>query len=89
LFAKQLKPCGVHRHRATRLFNNNNNNNNNMTQATRFMRQSEFPPWFFGSSRYYFRDKKFTFMDFLERQTKVKGKADPVHIMKECEGMEV
>jgi hypothetical protein len=44
LFAKQLKPCGVHRHRATRLFNNNDNNNNNnnnvadgVAQATRFV----------------------------------------------------
>jgi hypothetical protein len=45
LFAKQLKACGVYRHRATRLFNNNNNNNNNINnnvadgvaQATRFI----------------------------------------------------
>jgi hypothetical protein len=83
----------VHRHRARSLFNNNNNNNNNVAdgvaKATLFIRQSEFPLWFFGSSRYYFRDKKFTFVDILKRETKVKGKADPVHVMKECEGMEV
>ena len=29
------------------------------------------------------------FIDILKRQSKVKGKADPVHVMKECEGMEV
>ena len=48
-----------------------------------------FPLGFFGSSRHYFRDKKFTFIDILKRQTKVTGKADPMHFMKECEGLEV
>ena len=84
----------MHRHRARSLFNNNNNNNNNnvadsVAKATLFIRQSEFPLRFFGSSRYYFRDKKFTFIDILKRQTKVKGKAGSVHFMTECEGMEV
>jgi len=61
-----------------------------VAQATRFVRQSEFLPWFFWFLKVLLSGKEiYVYRHFLKRQTKVKGNADPVHVMKEGEGMEV